>query len=157
MGVNFFTLLGQMGTFAVLVWFTMKYVWPPITQAMMERQQKINEGLAAAERAQADLASAQEESDMALKEARTKAAEIIAAANKRGDEIVAEKQNEARAEGERELSAARSQIEQETASAKEALRAQVAALAVAGAEKILQKEVDASAHSQLLDNLAAQI
>lgn len=151
------SLLGQMITFAVLVWFTMKYVWPPLTQAMDERQKKIADGLAAAERAEHDLASAQAEADVALKEARTQAAEIIANATKRGDDVIAEKVAQAEVEGQRTLAAARAQIEQEQSQAREALRKQVATLAVAGAGRVLGKEIDAKTHSKLLDDLAAQI
>ena len=157
MGVNFYTLLGQMGTFAVLVWFTMKYVWPPITTAMAERQQKIAEGLAAAERAEHDAEQAQNERDAALREARAKAADIIANANKRGDDIIADKQAQAKVEADRVLEQARAQIEQETASAREHLRSQVGTLAVAGASRILGQEIDRDKHAALLDDFAKQI
>ena len=157
MGVNAYTLLGQMGTFAVLVLFTMKFVWPPIMTAMQERQKKIADGLAAAERAQHDLASAQADAESELREARTKAADIVAQANQRGEEIIAQKKSDAEAEGQRALAQARAQIEQEEATAREKLRAELATLATAGASKILNKEINADTHASLLDDLAADL
>lgn len=157
MGVNFYTLIGQMVTFAVLVLFTMKFVWPPIVTAMQERQKKIADGLAAAERAQHDLASAQADAEAELSEARTKATEIVALATQRGDEIVAQKKSDAEAEGQRALTQARAQIEQEEASAREKLRSELAALATAGASKILNKEINAETHAGLLNDLAADL
>lgn len=156
MGINA-TLIGQMITFALLVWFTMKFVWPPLTAAMKERQQKIADGLAAAQRGHQEKTLAENKATEILKEAKAQSSEILGRAEKRSSEIIDEAKGEAREEGERLLALARSEVEQEMIRAREALRAEVALLAVAGAEQILAKEVDASAHSKLLDNLARQL
>jgi|TARA_B100001079_G_scaffold113064_2_gene97248 F-type H+-transporting ATPase subunit b len=155
-GINA-TLIGQMITFALLVWFTMKFVWPPLTAAMKERQHKIAEGLAAAERGVHEKVLAENKATEILKEAKAQSSEILGRAEKRSSEIVDEAKGEAREEGERILAHARSEVEQEMNKAREALRAEVAVLAVAGAEQILAKEVDAAAHSDLLNNLARQL
>ena len=151
------TLIGQMITFSLLVIFTMKYVWPPIMKAMQERQKRIAEGLASAERGVREQELAQAKAAETLKEAKQQAAEIIAQAQRRANEMIEESKNQARAEGERQLAAAQAEIEQEANRAREALRAQVADLAVAGASKVLEKEIDAKAHSKMLQELAAQI
>ena len=151
------TLFGQMLFFVVFVWFTMKYVWPLISTAMAERQKKIAEGLAAADRAAKDLELAQEKAADNLREAKDQAAQIIAMANKRAAEIVEEAKAQARAEGDRLITAARAEVEQEAHRAREQLRKQVAVLAVAGAEKVLAKSIDAKAHGELLDKLAAEL
>lgn len=151
------TLIGQMITFAVLVWFTMKFVWPPLTAAMQERQKKIADGLAAAERASHDLEAAKADAEVALKEARLEAADIVASATKRGDEIIAQKKGDAEVEGQRVLTQAQAQIEQEQASARETLRGELAGLATLGASKILNREIDAATHASLLDDLAADL
>ncbi len=151
------TLVGQMITFALLVWFTMKYVWPPIIPALRERQAKIAEGLAAAEQG----AQAQEEAavkaEETIKEARQQAQEIIRQAERRANEIVEESKTNARDEGERIKTAAHAEIEQESNRAREQLRGQVADIAVRGASRVLGKEVDASSHSKLLDELIQQL
>ena len=151
------TLIGQMITFGLLVWFTMTYVWPPIIKAMRERQQKIADGLAAAEQGQRAEEEAKAEAESMLKEARQQAQEIIRQAERRANEIVEESKNQARSEGEKQLAAARAEIEQEANRAREQLRGQVSDIAVAGASKVLGKEIDASTHSRLLDELVAQL
>jgi len=151
------TLFGQTIAFAIFVWFCMKYVWPPLTQAMQERQKKIAEGLDAAGRAQQDLKLAQEKVSNTLRETREQAAEIIELANKQANAIVEEAKEQARAEGERLIAGAKAEIEQEVNRAKDALRTQVAALAILGAEKILESKVDTKAHNKLVEKLASQL
>ncbi|HAC34340.1 MAG TPA: F0F1 ATP synthase subunit B [Gammaproteobacteria bacterium] len=156
MGVNL-TLVGQMITFTLFVLFTMKFVWPPLTAAMEERAKRIADGLAAAEKGQEAQAEAEKQVESALLEARTQAAELVAQAQKRHNEVVEEAKSAAAAEGARLLDAARAQIEQETTQARDALRLQVARLALVGAEKILQREVDKASHEQMLNELAGQL
>lgn len=156
MNINL-TLLGQMITFALLVWVTMKYVWPPIMQAMQERQKKIADGLAAAERGQHEKELAEERAKQVLHDAKQQANEIISQAQKRANEIVEASKDTARQEGERIKASAQSEIEQEVHRAREELRKQVGLIAVAGAERILKKEVDARSHDQAIQDLAAQI
>ncbi len=151
------TLIGQMITFGLLVIFTMKYVWPPIIKAMQDRQKRIAEGLASAERGVQEQELAQVKAAGILKDAKQQANEIIANAQKRANEVVDQSKNDAREEGERQLAAAQAQIEQEMTRVREQLRGQVAELAVAGAGKILKKEIDAKAHGKLLDDLVAQL
>jgi F-type H+-transporting ATPase subunit b len=151
------TLIGQMLFFVVFVAFTMKFVWPLITTAMAERQKKIADGLAAADRAAHSLELAQEKAAAALREAKAEAGRIIELANKRAAEIVDEGKQQARTEGERILTAAKAEVDQEAHRAREQLRKQVSALAVAGAEKILAKSVDQKSHSDLLEKLAAEL
>lgn len=149
------TLIGQSVGFALFVFFCMKYVWPPITAALRERQTKITAGLEASKRAERDLELAQEKVGEQLKQAKEQAAEIIDQANKRGGQIVEEAKVQAREEGERLKAAALAEIEQETNRAKEALRAEVAELVVSGAEQVLGSSVDAGKHGEFLDKLAA--
>lgn len=151
------TLLGQMITFGLLVWFTMKKVWPPLLNAMQERQKRIADGLAAGERGKKEQELAETKVQEQLREAKQQAAEIIAQAQKRGTEIIEEAKDAARSEGDRIKAAAGAEIEQEVNRAKEQLRAQVASIAVEGAERILKKEIDPKAHTQVLDDLVAQI
>jgi F-type H+-transporting ATPase subunit b len=151
------TLFGQMVTFAFFVWFCMKFVWPVILQAMEERQQKIAEGLDAADRALRDLDAAQDKVSDQLKEAKQEAAGIIDQANKRANQIVEEAKQQAVAEGERLKVAAQAEIEQEINRAKEELRATVAGLALAGAEKVLEASIDEKSNRALVDKLAAQL
>jgi len=151
------TLFGQTIAFAIFVWFTMKFVWPPITAAMQARQKKIAEGLDAAGRAQRDLQLAQEKAAQMLRESKEQAAEILDKANKTANAIVEEAKQQARSEGERLLAGAKAEIEVEVNRAKDQLRAQVAALAVAGAEKILESSVDDKAHTDLVAKLASQL
>ncbi len=156
MNINL-TLIGQLLAFIVFVWFTKKYVWTPIIAALNERKAKIADGLAAAERGQHEQELAKERAVEELKKAKAQAAEIINLANKRANEIVDEAKENARAEGARILAAAQADIEQETNRARETLRGKVAELAVAGAEKILRREINADAHSEVLDTVAKQL
>ena len=156
MNINL-TLFGQTFAFAIFVWFCMKFVWPPITKAMQERQKKIAEGLDAAGRAQQDLKLAQEKVTNTLRETKEQATLILEQAIKHASAIVEEAKQQARAEGERLVNAARAEIEQEVNRAKDQLRAQVAALAVLGAEKILESQVDAKVHNDLVEKLASQL
>ncbi|WP_163836311.1 F0F1 ATP synthase subunit B [Spartinivicinus ruber] len=151
------TLIGQSLAFAIFVIFCMKYVWPPVTQALRDRQKKIADGLEAADRAKRDLDLAQEKASKQLREAKEQAAEIVEQANKRANQIVEEAKDQARTEGERLKVAAQAEIEQELNRAKEALRSQVASIAVAGAEKILAQQIDKKAQSKLVDQLAAEL
>ena len=156
MNINL-TLIGQLLAFVVFVWFTKKFVWTPIIAALNERKAKIADGLAAAERGQHEQELAKERAVEELKKAKAQAAEIINQANRRANEIVDEAKENARAEGERILAAAQADIEQETNRARETLRGKVAELAVAGAEKILRREINADAHSEVLDAVAKQL
>ncbi len=156
MNINL-TLIAQLASFAVFVWFTMKFVWPPLLKALEERKAKIADGLAAAERGHHEKELAEKAAKEKLHEAKLQAAEIVARAERRAAEIVDEAKEQARAEGERILAAARAEIDQELNKAREALRAKVGELAVAGAEKILRREIDAQAHKEILDELARQI
>jgi F-type H+-transporting ATPase subunit b len=156
MGINA-TLLGQMIAFGIFVWFTMKFVWPVISQAMEERQRRITEGLAAAERGRRDMEEAEAFKAEILKEARAKANEMIEQANRRASEIIEESRATARVEGERQLAQAQTQIEQEIGRAKRELREQVVALAISGATRVLEREVNAEAHNDLLNELARQL
>ena len=156
MNINL-TLIGQLLAFIVFVWFTKKYVWTPIIAALEERKAKIAEGLAAGERGQLEQERAEKRAVKRIREAKNEAAEIITLAQKRAAEIVDEAKENARTEGEHILTTARSEIEQESNRAREKLRGQVAVLAVAGAEKILRREVNADAHSEIIDALAKQL
>jgi F-type H+-transporting ATPase subunit b len=151
------TLLGQMLSFAFLIWFTVKFIWPPLIQAIEERQQKIADGLAAADRSQKDLAQAQDKVNEALKDARAKANEIIDQAHQRASQLIDVAKNDAIAEANRQKALAEAEIAAAANRAKEDLRKQVSALAVSGAEKLLRREIDASAHKALIDELAAQL
>lgn len=151
------TLIGQVITFAVFVWFCMKFVWPFLLNAMQEREKKIADGLDAANRAQRDLEQAQAKVEEQLRESKEKAAEIIEQANKRASQIIDEAKEAASQEGARLVAAAQAEIEQEANRAKEGLRQQVSELAVAGASKILAKSIDESAHSELLDQLVKEL
>ncbi len=156
MNINL-TLIGQMIAFICFVMFCMKYVWPPILAAMAEREKKIADGLAAADRASHDLELAKEKAVERLKEAKQEAAGIIDAANKRGIQLVEEAKASAVVEADRVKTAAKAEIEQETNRAREQLRGQVAALALAGAEKVLGASIDQKAHAELVDKLAAEL
>ncbi len=151
------TLLGELIAFVVFVMFCMKYVWPPIIGAIEARQKTIADGLAASDRAAKDLELAQEKATAQLKEAKLQAAAIIEAAKKHEAKIVEEAADKAQAEKERILAAGQAEIETERNRAKEELRKQVAALAVIGAEKILERSIDAAAHSDILDKLVAEL
>ena len=156
MNINL-TLFGQMVTFAIFVWFCMKFVWPVIIAAMEERQQKIADGLDAADRAMRDLEAAQDKATDQMKEAKQEAAGIVDQANKRANQIVDDAKQQAITEGDRLKVAAEAEIEQEVNRAKEELRASVAGLAIAGAEKVLEASIDDKANRALIDNLASQL
>ena len=156
MNINL-TLMGQSLTFIVFVWFCMKFVWPPIMNALEERKKKIADGLAAAERGAHEQELAEKRAAEVLHEAKQQAQDILAQAQKRASEIVEEAKTNAREEGERIITAANAEIEQEANRAREELRGQVASLAVAGASKVLKREVDAAANEDLLKDLVAQL
>ncbi len=156
MNLNF-TLIAQALAFAGLIWLIATMIWPPLLKAIEERQQKIAEGLAAADRSQRDLVQAEERVNELLREARGKANEIIEQAHGRANQILDKAKDDAVAEAERQKAAAAAEIEAAANRAREQLRQQVAGLAVAGAEKLLRREIDASAHKALLDELAAEI
>ncbi len=151
------TLFGQMIAFVGFVLFCMKYVWPPILAAMAEREQKIADGLAAADRASHDLELAQERAVEQLKEAKNEAASIIESANKRANQLVEEAKDAAVVEADRVKASAQAEIEQETNRAREQLRSQVAALSLAGAEKVLGASIDRDAHNELVEKLASEL
>ena len=151
------TLIGQSISFLFFVWFCMKFVWPPLIGAIEERQAKISQGLEASERGAKDLELAQDRAKEYLADAKAQAAEIVEQANKRHAQIVDGAKDDARDEAAKIRAGAEAEIEQEVNRAKEALRAQVAGLAVQGAEKILQRSIDADKHKDILDNLAKEI
>jgi F-type H+-transporting ATPase subunit b len=151
------TIIGQSIAMIVFVWFCMKFIWPLIIEMIEERQTTIADGLAAAEKGSRALEEAEAEKAVVLDAARGQAREIIDQANNRASSIVDEARTEAGSEKQRILESAQAEVEQEANRAREELRGQVSAIAVAGAEKILHKEIDANAHKDLLDRLAAQI
>ena len=151
------TLIGQTITFIVFVWFCMKYIWPPLMAALEERNARISEGLAAAQRGQQDLEDAQMKVSDSLKDAKQQAQEIINQAQKRANEIVDEAKDSARDEADKIKVAASADIDQQVTAAREQLRKEVSVIALAGAEKILKREVDAKVHAEVLDELVAQI
>ncbi len=151
------TLFGQMFSFAVFWFFCAKFVWPLITKALEDRKTRIADGLAAAEKGQHELVMAEKRSKEILKEGKEKSQGFISQAQKHADEIVDEAKDNAHIEGERILTAARAEIEQERQQAKERLRKEVAALAIAGAEQILLREVDQNAHEEVLDKISADL
>lgn len=156
MNINL-TLIGQMVAFVCFVVFCMKYVWPPLLAAMQEREKKIADGLAAADRANHDLELAKEKAVERLREAKNEAAGIVDSANKRASQIVDEAKSAATVEADRVKASAHAEIEQETNRAREQLRSQVAALSLAGAEKVLGKAIDRDAHAELVDKLASEL
>ena len=156
MNINL-TLIGQTITFAFFVWFCLKFVWPPIMKALHERRTKIADGLAAAEKGQHEEQLAKQRASEILKDAKAQAQEIIRQAEKRGAEVVEEAKLAAKAEGERIIHAAQAEIEQSVTRAREELRGQVVSLAVAGARKVLKKEIDEQANADLIKDLAAQL
>ena len=151
------TLIGQTITFFVFVMFCMKFVWPPIMNALAARKQQIADGLAAGERGKTELELAAKRATDSLREAKEKAAEVIAQAEKRAAQIVDEAKGNAKAEGDRLIVAAHAEIDQEATRARETLRESVAQLAVAGAEKILRREIDAKAHAELLEAIKKEL
>lgn len=156
MNINL-TLIGQTITFFFFVWFCLKFVWPPIMKALEERRSKIADGLAAAEKGQHEEELAKQRASEILKDAKAQAQEIIRQAEKRGAEVVEEAKLAAKAEGERMITAAQAEIEQSVTRAREELRGQVVSLAVAGARKVLKKEIDEKANADLIKDLAAQL
>ncbi|MGB5426514.1 MAG: F0F1 ATP synthase subunit B [Gammaproteobacteria bacterium] len=151
------TLIGQAIAFFLFVVFCMRYVWPPIMHALEERKKKIADGLAAGEHGKREQALAEERAKELLREAKEQAGEIITRADKRAAEIVEEAKDDARVEGQRLLTAARAEIEQEVNRVKEGLRGQIVSIAMAGAGKVLEREVDEATHAELLNKLAAEI
>jgi len=156
MNLNF-TLVAQAVTFAAFIWFTMKFIWPHMLRAIETRQKTIADGLAAAEQGKRSLETSTKQADEAIKEARNRAADIIGQAEKRASQMIDQARNAAKEEGNREKAAAKAEIAQEVTRAREQLRDRVATLAVAGAEKILRREVDAKAHGDLLDSIKKQL
>ncbi len=151
------TLIAQIVVFAILVRFTMLYVWPVLKQAMADREKRIAEGLAAAERGKSDLKRAERRSAVVIRESKLQGQELVNLAQRRADEIIERSKETARAEASNLIQAARAQIERERIEAREALRRDVAVLAVAGAERILAREVDEKAHGKVLNEIAAQL
>ena len=151
------TLWGQTIAMVVFVWFCMKFIWPPILNALEERQKQIEEGLAAADKSQEALEAAQAEAESIVADARQQATGILDQAHARANEIVAEGKDAGVKERERQLAAAKAEIEQETSKAREELRGQVSAIAVASAEKILRREIDSKSHEDILGKLAQEI
>ena len=156
MNINM-TLIGQSITFAIFVWFCMKFVWPPIVSALEARKKQIADGLAAADRGKHELELAAKRASETLHEAKMKASDIIAQADKRAMQIIEEAKDAAKAEGERLIVSAKAEIEQESHRAREALRGDVAALVVAGAGKVLRREVNAQAHADLLEAIKNEL
>ncbi|HVP08619.1 MAG TPA: F0F1 ATP synthase subunit B [Burkholderiales bacterium] len=156
MNINI-SLFAQAAVFAAFIWFTIRFVWPPLLRAIEARQKQIADGLAAAEQGKRSLETSAKQAEQAIQDARGRAAEIIEHAEKRGAQMIDEAKTAAKAEGDREKAAAKAEIQQEAQRAREQLREQVAALAVAGAEKILRREVDAKAHADLLDGIKKQL
>ena len=156
MNINF-TLISQAIAFSVFIWFTVKYVWPPLLRAIEERQKTIADGLAAGERGRHELELASQRSSEVLKEAKQRASEIVAQAEKRASEIVEEAKRTAKEEGDRIIVGAKADIEHEMFGAKEVLRQPVAQLAIAGAAKILRREVDAKVHADMLSSIGEDL
>ena len=156
MNINL-TLFAQAATFALFIWFTAKFVWPHLMRAIEARQKQIAEGLAAAERGKQDLEQAAVRTADMLREARQQAQEVLAQADRRAAQMIEEAKNAAAEQGARLVAGAKAEIDQEVSRARETLRTQVAALAVAGAEQILRREVDAKAHADLLASVQSQL
>jgi F-type H+-transporting ATPase subunit b len=151
------TLIAQMAAFLAFIWFTAKFVWPPLMRAIDARQKQIADGLAAAEEGKRSLEVSSKTAEASLRDARARAADVLAQAEKRAAQIIEEARNAAKEEGNREKAAAKAEIEQQVTRAREQLRDRVASLAVAGAEKILRREVDSKAHAELLDSIKRQL
>jgi len=151
------TLIGQMITFALLVWFTMKYIWPPLFDSLEERKKKIADGLAAAEKGQEEIILAEKRAKGVLKEAKEQSSEIVTLAQKRANELIEESKDTAKKEGERLIVAAKAQIEQEIQQAKEGLRQEVADLALNAAEQILGAEIDKVKHQDIISKVSNQL
>lgn len=151
------TLIGQSISFAIFVWFTMKFVWPMLMNKMVEREKRIADGLAAAEKGQEKFDQAEKRYEELVTEGKQKASDIITQANKRGDEVVEESKQSARDEAERIKKAAQADIEHEVSQAREKLKNEVAKLALVGAEQILMREVDQKVHNDMLDKICAKL
>lgn len=151
------TLFAQAAVFAIFILFTAKFVWPPLMKAMEDRQAKIADGLAAAEKGARSLQDASAKSDEALKAARVQAQEILAAANKQATQLIDQAKTTAKSEADRIAVGAREEVSREVLQAREQLRKQVGELAVIGASKILKREIDAKAHADVLNELAARV
>jgi F-type H+-transporting ATPase subunit b len=151
------TLIAQAVAFALFIWFTVKFIWPPVLRAIEARQKTIADGLAAAEQGKRSLELSTRQADEEVKKARERSAEVLSQAEKRAAQLIEEAKNAAKEEGNREKAAAKAEIAQEVTRAREQLRDQVASLAVAGAEKILRREVNAKAHSDLLESIKQQL
>ncbi len=151
------TLIAQAVTFFAFIFFCAKFIWPPLTNAISARQKQVAEGLAAAEEGRQSLERSAVKAEEEISKARQRAAEIVSQAEKRVSQMIEEAKNAAREEGNREKQAAKAEIEQEVSRARESLRIQVATLAVAGAEKILRREVDAKVHADLLQSVQAEL
>jgi F-type H+-transporting ATPase subunit b len=156
MNINL-TLFAQAAVFAAFIWFTKALIWPYLLRAIEQRQKTIADGLAAAEQGKKSLETSTRQAEESVKAGRDRAAEIVAQAEKRAAQVIEEAKTAAKAEGDREKAAAKADIQQEVSRAREQLREQVALLAVAGAEKILRREVDAKAHADLLDGIKKQL
>jgi F-type H+-transporting ATPase subunit b len=156
MNINL-TLFAQAFSFAVLIWFTAKFVWPPLLNAIEKRQKEIADGLAAGERGRNELEQSSKRAAEAVDVAKQRATEIIAQAEKRASEIVESAKDTAKVEGDRIIAGAKAEIDQEVNRAKEGLRQQVSVLAISGAEKILRKEIDAKAHAAMLTTIANEL
>jgi F-type H+-transporting ATPase subunit b len=156
--VNFnATLIGQIISFAVFVWFTMKFVWPLLLKQMQDRETRIADGLAAADKGQQALVDAEKRRAELVDQGKHQAADIVNQAQKRGDEILEEFKSHARSEAERLIQAAKSEIDRERSQARENLKRDVAVLALAGAEQILLREVDKNAHNEILAKVSSQL
>ena len=151
------TLIAQAVAFALFIWFTVKFVWPHMLRAIETRQKTVADGLAAAEQGRKSLEVSTRQADEEIRKARERASELVTQAEKRAAQMIDEAKGAAKEEGNREKAAAKAEIEQEVSRAREQLRDHVAALAVAGAEKILRREVDAKAHAELLDSIKRQL
>jgi F-type H+-transporting ATPase subunit b len=156
MNINI-TLFAQAAVFAAFIWFTVRFVWPPLLRAIEARQKTIADGLAAAEQGRKSLELSAKQAGEEVAGARGRASDILAQAEKRAAQVIEEAKTAAKAEGDREKAAAKAEIQQEVSRAREKLRDEVAALAVAGAEKILRREVDAKAHADLLEGIKKQL
>jgi len=151
------TIIGQAIVFLILIWFSVKFIWPPLLKAIEDRQKKIADGLAAAERGQKELHQAGDEAATIVNEAREKALKIVDQANRRSSEIIEEARTTAISEGQRLVGDARQEVALEQARARDTLRKDVAKLAVAGASRLLEREIDPSAHADLIEKLAREI
>ena len=151
------TLIGQIGTFLVLWWFTHKFIWPLFADAMEKRRQKIADGLSMADKAKHSVAAAEEETARIIAQAKTQATEIVGRAQKQAEQLVVDARIEAKTAGEREIAAVRDNFEQEKRKAREALRGQVAELVIQGTEKVIGREVKADDHKRLLNELSEKL